>query len=116
MGVSIILRLALVIAATGLIILFAISSTYTMGYTRTYDISTSDIGKDIRIRGSVISVRELDKLFLVKVAEEKPVTVVVFKDGRLRNFSQGSRIDVFGQVREFEGSLEVVAEKVSYLR
>ncbi len=102
----------MVTAVIGIVVLFIISQVYKLEYTKTYDITQNQIGRDVRVKGTINSVKEFGKTFLIEVSEEKPITVVVFRDGSNNNFSEGSRIEVFGQVREYKGKLEIVAEKV----
>lgn len=106
------LRIALIVAASGLIALFIISATTELEVTNTYDVGRTGINRDVRIIGQIISVKELDKILLLEVSQQKQVTVVVFKDGKGRNFSAGEEVDITGQVRDYKGKMEVVAEKV----
>ncbi len=105
------LRLALAMSFLGLAALFAVYSVYEMEFTKTYEVDRNKANKDVRIKGTVSAVIEKDKLFLVEVSESKPIIVVVFKGGS-SNFTVGSSLEVVGQAREFNGKMEVVAEKV----
>lgn len=110
---SALLRMAIIVAVIGLIALFAISATTELDITNTYDIDRGLVNKDVRVIGKIISVKELDKTLLLEVSQQKPVTVVVFKDGKSRNFSAGDEVDISGQVKDYRGRLEIVAEKVN---
>lgn len=109
---SALLRLAIVVAVIGLIALFVISATTELEVTNTYDIGRSDVNKDVRVIGTISSVKEFDKTLLLEVSQQKPVTVVMFKDGRGRSFAAGDEVDITGQVKEYKGKMEIVAEKV----
>lgn len=104
--------MAIIVAVIGLIALFAISATTELDVTNTYDIDRGLINKDVRVIGQIISVKELDKTLLLEVSQQKPVTVVVFKDGKGRSFATGDEVDITGQVRDYKGNVEIVAEKV----
>ncbi len=106
------LRLAIVVAVIGLVALFVISATTELEVTNTYDIGRSDVNKDVRITGQIISVKEFDKMLLLEVSQQKPVTVVMFKDGQGRSFATGDEVDITGQVKGYKGKLEIIAEKV----
>ena len=106
------LKLAIIVAVLGLIVLAVISSTSELDATNTYDIGRSQLNKDVRIVGEVSSVKELDKMFFVEVSQQKPVTVIVFKDGKEKAFAVGNEVDITGQLREYKGKMEIIAEKV----
>lgn len=109
---SALLRLAIVVALIGLVALFVISATTELEVTNTYDIGRSNINRYVRITGQIISVKEFDKTLLLEVSQQKPVTVVMFKDGQDRSFATGDEVDITGQVKEYKGKMEIVAEKV----
>ena len=55
---------------------------------------------------------EFDKTILLEVSQQKPVTVVMFKDGQGRSFAAGDKVDITGRVKDYKGKLEIIAEKV----
>ncbi len=67
--------------------------------------------KDVLIRGQVVSVKDFGNLAVVEVAEIKGVDVVVF-DKRMLDFKAGDNVSVTGEVRDYKGKKELVAERI----
>jgi len=71
--------------------------------------------KDVKIRGEVISIKDFDSLTVVEIAEIKSVNVVVF-DKRLIEFEVGDKITVSGELRDYKGEKEIIAENIKIIR
>lgn len=107
---STLVKLSLLCSLVGLMLLFVISL-----FADYEDVSISEIEnsefKDVRITGEIVSVRELDNLALMEVAEIKSVKVVVF-DKRLLKHSVGDKVSVTGELMEYKGRPEIIAERI----
>jgi len=67
--------------------------------------------KDVKIRGQVISIKNFDSVTIVEIAEIKSVNVVVF-DKRMIEFEVDDMITVTGELRDYKGKPEIIAEKI----
>ncbi|MBI4438392.1 OB-fold nucleic acid binding domain-containing protein [Candidatus Woesearchaeota archaeon] len=106
------LRTALVTGIIGLVALYIISRHSTIPETHTYEITNSHAGKDVRIRGTLQSIRETDKLLILQVSEEKQVTVIQFKGKSKQNLSAGDKILVTGTAETYKGNPQIIAEEI----
>lgn len=107
---STLVKLSLLCSVTGLILLFVISLFADYEEVSISELEDSEF-KDVRITGEIISVRELDNLALMEVAEIKSVKVVVF-DKRMLKYSVGEKVSVTGERREYKGRPEIIAEGI----
>lgn len=110
MNDKVIAKLSLCCSAFGLLLLFVISI-----FMEAEDVPISGIeaseAKDVLVTGQVISVKMHDNLAVVEVAEVKSVEVVVF-DRRMLGFGIGDNVSVSGELRDYKGKREIVAEKI----
>jgi len=107
-------KLALTCSIFGLLFLFITSL-----YINPKQITIADLEntkeKDVLIRGRVTSIKNFESIALVEIAELKTANVVVF-DKRLLKFGVGDNISVSGELRDYKGKKEVVAEKIRKLK
>jgi len=103
-------KLSLIISFFGLFLLFIVSLFVEVEQTEIDELQNIN-GRDVRIKGEVIAINNFDKLAIVEVAEIKSVNVIVF-DKRLLDFEVGDNITVSGELRDYKGGKEVIAEKI----
>ena len=110
-----ILRISIVVAITGVILLFAISYLFT---EESIDISEVKIGQIEKISGMVTSLYvSRDSHVFLKVADSTgEITVVAFKNSNIDeayDLELGEEISVLGRVDEYKGELEIIAKEIS---
>ena len=103
-------KLSLLCSLIGLTLLFVISL-----FTDYQDVSISEIEnsehKDVRIAGEIISVKDFDGLAVMEVGAIKSVNVVVF-DKRLLKFAVGDSVSITGELMDYKGKPEIIAEEI----
>ena len=105
------LVISLVIAISGILALFFISDARE----EQVDISKLDIGaqQDVYITGEITRVSEADKVFFLEISQDNAsISVLVFKEGNM-SFSEGQNVKVNGELEEYKGSLEIIANYIT---
>jgi RecJ-like exonuclease len=106
------IQFSLVIALLGLAALFVLAQEIDIGIVTVDTITDEFIGQRVAIQGNIVSVRSLDSMVLFDVQGLNSVgsiLVVVFDPLEL---SVGDAVLVSGTIKDYNGQLEVVAEKV----
>lgn len=108
----------------GIVSVFLISETVASGKVGIDEISSEDVGKKIMITGMLVDVKEKPSLFLLELEEDnRSINAVWFKGGgsflnkaeyNVSDFVLGSEIEVAGNLQEWYGQLEIVAEELSF--
>jgi len=89
----------------GLILLYVGTLAFEPEAVETID--EEDIGKLVKVSGTVESVRELESSFLIKVSG-----FTVFSNKEITpDIEKGDLIEVIGQVAEYKGTLEVIPRR-----
>lgn len=104
------IKVSFVCSLLGLLLLFIVTSFIEADEIKISEIDNNE-DKDVVVRGKVISIKNFDNLAIVEIAEIKSVNVVVF-DKKLINFKSGENVVVSGEVKDYKGKLEIVADKI----
>ena len=105
------LRCAFVCAFVGLIGLFIV--TENIGFKKA-DVSkiSNELGSDVVVQGEISSLREFEKTYLIEIKQkDMSMDIVVFKPASI-NLSEGEEVKIYGEVQEYEGSMNIVAYKI----
>lgn len=105
------LIISLITAILGILLLFFISNIRE----EQVNISKLDLEtqKDTYISGEITKVSETNKTFFLEISQNnKSISVLVFKDGNM-TFTKGSFVKVKGELQEYQGSIEIVADYVT---
>lgn len=110
------LRFSLTVAFLGMVTLFFLTKTIAAPTVKIDDITDEFLGKRVSITGTVQEVKILKNMTLLTIGQEestKTMPVVAFES--LSFLQENDKILVSGQVKEYHGALEIVAEKVEVL-
>lgn len=108
------LRLALICSLVGIIALFFISENMEIKEKNINEINKDNIGEDIKIKGIVSKSTDKGKIILLDIVQPETVTVVLFKDSDF-NISTGTKVEITGEIDEFNGQLEIIGNEVKTL-
>ncbi|MBI2664413.1 hypothetical protein HYX10_03670 [Candidatus Woesearchaeota archaeon] len=103
-------KLSLIASFIGLFLLFVISLFADAEEISISELNGADL-EDVKIRGKVIAVEEFENMALVEIAEMRTAKVVVF-DKSMLTFGVGDDVTVVGEVKDYRGEKEIVAEKI----
>ena len=106
------LKIAFIFSIVGVMALFLISENIRPQEMKTSEIRCTDAGKDIKIHGKVTGVDEKEDVVIITLAQEETIKLIAFRDGKL-NLQKGQKIEAEGEVRDYKGNLEIIADKIS---
>lgn len=109
------LKLALICSLAGLIILYFISTKIEV---RDYkpSILNKDVGEDVKLLGTITKITDKGNVVFIEVNQQSPITVVLFTDDDNLKLNNGDNIDVIGEVQEYKGKNEIIAQKIRVIK
>ena len=108
------LRLALICSLVGIIALFFISERMEIKEKTVNEINKDNIGEDVRIKGIVSKSTDKGKIILLDIVQPETITIVLFKDHDF-NISTGTKVEITGEIDEFNGKMEIIGNEVKIL-
>jgi len=108
------LKLALICSLVGIIALFFISERIEIKEKNINEINKDNIGEDIKIKGIVSKSTDKGKIILLDIVQPETITIVLFKDSDF-NISTGTKVEVTGELDEFNGKIEIIGNEVNIL-
>ena len=109
------LKIALICSLMGLIILYFISAKIEIKDYKP-NLVNENIGDDVRLEGIVTKISDKGSVVFVEVSQQSPVTVVLFTDEDNVNLKNGDEVEVIGEVQEYNGKNEIIAQKVRVIK
>ena len=109
------LKIALVCSLIGLIALYFISTKIEVKDYKP-NLVNENIGDDVRLIGSVTKISDKGSVVFVEVSQQSPVTVVLFTNDDNLKLSNGDNVEVIGEVQEYNGKNEIIAQKIRVIR
>lgn len=108
-----ILKLSLVIAMTGIILLLFISETIEIESYKINDLTKKDAGKDVKVTGIITRVTETPGLFIFNIQDETgEITAILFKDGKT-NITANMHVEIQGEAQEYKDNIEIVVDQIT---
>ena len=102
-------KLALITFLTGLIALFFLSQSLEPKQVKISEINSKMMDNYVKIKGTITKIRQFDTLTSLSVNDNTDnITVICPKT----NISKDSFVEVIGKVKEYNGILEIEAEKI----
>ncbi len=108
------LRLALICSLVGIITLFFISENMKINEKNIDEINKDNIGEDVRIKGIVSKSADRGKIILLDIVQPETITIVLFKDHDF-NISTGTKVEITGEIDEFNGKMVIIGNEVKIL-
>ncbi|OIO62485.1 hypothetical protein COY26_03255 [Candidatus Woesearchaeota archaeon CG_4_10_14_0_2_um_filter_33_10] len=108
------LKLALICSLVGIIALFFISERIEIKEKNINEINKDNIGEDVRIKGIVSRSTDNGKIILLDIVQPETITIVLFKDTDF-NISTGTKVEIIGEIDEFNGKMEIIGNEVNIL-
>ena len=111
---NMLLKIALICSLAGLIILYFISTKIEVKDYK--PILNKNIGDDVKLNGIVTKITDKGKVVFIEVNQQSPITVVLFTDDNNLTLKNGENIDVVGEVQEYNGKNEIIAQKIMVIK
>ncbi len=107
-------KLAFICSLVGLITLFFVSENIEIKEIDVGKITDSDVGKEVRVIGKIERLTNTEKVMFLEIAQEKieNIDVILFKDQKKINLKKGDYIELLGEVDEYEGEYNIIANAV----
>lgn len=109
------LKIALICSLTGLIALYFISAKIEIKDFKPTKLN-ENVGDDVRLIGTVTKISDRVDVVFIEVNQQSPITVVLFTDDDNLRLNNGDNIEVFGEVQEYNGKNEIIAQKIRVMR
>ena len=109
-----ILKIALICSLIGLVVLFLLSNTLSVKEYSPQQLNRNE-GDNVKLTGTVGKITDSGNLVLIEVNQHNPITIVLFKDNKNYNginLMSGNYVEILGEVREYRGKSEIVADKI----
>ena len=111
------LKIALVCSLLGLLILYLISSNIEIKEKNIEKITLDNKDEFVKLRGVVSNVVDTEKVVIMEITQPQQITVVMFKDeNKAMPVYEGNEIEVIGKVDEYEGKMEIIADRLRVVR
>lgn len=108
------LKIALICSLIGLIILYFISAKIEVKDYK--PILNKNIGEDVKLKGTVTKISDKGDVVFIEVNQQSPITVVLFSDDDNLKLKNGDVVEVVGEVQEYDGKNEIIAQKIRVIR
>lgn len=109
------LKVALICSLVGLTVLYFISTKIEFKDYKP-SILNKNIGEDVKLNGIVTKITDRENVVFIEVNQQSPITVVLFTDDGNLKLKEGDNIEVLGEVQEYNGKNEVIAQKIRVIR
>ena len=109
------LKIALICSLIGLIVLYFISIRIEVKDYKP-SILNKNIGDDVKLNGVITKVSNKGNVAFIEVNQQSPITVVLFTNDDNLKLNSGDNIEVIGEVQEYNGQNEIIAQKVRVIK
>lgn len=106
-----ILKIALVCSLLGLVILYFASAKIGLKEYKP-NFLDKNVGDDVNLNGIVSKISDRGDVIFIEVSQQAPVTVVLFTDDDNIRLKNGDNIEVIGEVQQYNGKKEIIAEMI----
>jgi len=111
------LKVALICSLLGLLILYLISSNIEIKEKNIEKITIGNKDEFVKLNGIVNNVIDTEKVTIIKILQPQEITVVLFKnENKTMPIQQGNEVEVIGKVDEYEGKMEIIADRLRVVR
>jgi len=111
------LKIALIVTLLGLLILYLISDNIEIKEKNIEKITLENKDEFVKLRGIVSKVIDTEKVTIMEITQPQEITVVLFKnENKTMPIQKGNEVEIFGKVDEYEGKLEIIADRLRVVR
>jgi DNA/RNA endonuclease YhcR with UshA esterase domain len=111
------LKVALITSLAGLLILYLINGNIDLKEKNIEKITLDNKGDFVKLKGIVNKVVNTENVVIMEIAQSNEITVVFFKNENQEiNINQNNEVEIFGKVDEYEGKLEIIADRIRVIR
>ena len=112
-----ILKIALIVSLIGLLILYLISDNITIKQASIEKITLDNKDEMVKVRGIVSRVTDTEKVTIMEITQPTEITIVLFKaENKTTPIEEGNEVEIIGKVDDYEGNLEIIAQRARIVR
>jgi len=105
------LRIALICTIIGIAVLFFISSNIEVTEKTIDKINKDNLGEDVKVKGVIDRVTQTNSTIFLELTQPQSITIILFSKQNI-SLEKGDYIEVIGEIDEYEGSLEIIGQRV----
>jgi len=111
------LKTALIVSLLGLSILYLINDNIDIKEKNIEKITIDNKDEFVKLKGIVSRLIDTEKVTIMEITQPQEITVVLFKDeNKTMPIQEGNEVEVIGKVDEYEGKLEIIADRLRIIR
>lgn len=111
---STLLKIALACSFIGLFVLYFISTKIEVTNYKP-NLLSANAGEDVKLIGTITKVTDREDVVFIEVSQQNSVAVVLFTDNDVK-LSEGDNVEIFGEVQEYNGKEEIIAQKIKMIK
>ena len=105
------LKIALICSLLGLVIIYFISAKIDVEEYKPNKLN-ENIGDDVKLIGTIAKISQNDNVAFLEINYQSPVIIVLFTDDKNVSLKVDDTIEVIGEVQEYKGKNEIIAQKI----
>jgi len=109
------LKIALVCSLIGLIILYFVSSKIDLKDYKPSQLN-ENVGDDVKLIGTITKISQNEGVAFLEIDYAIPITVVLFTKNENISLNVDDSIEIIGEVQEYQGKNEIIAQKIRVIR
>jgi len=111
------LKTALIVSLVGLSILYLFNDNIEIKEKNIEKITIDNKDEFVKLTGIVNRVVDTEKVTIMEITQPQQITVVLFKDeNKTMPIQEGNEVEIIGKVEEYEGKLEIIADRLRIIR
>lgn len=109
------LKAALICSLVGLFALYFISTKIDFKDYEPGAIN-KNVGDDVKLIGRISKISQREGIAFLEIEHQSPITVVLFADDKNLSLKANDSVEILGEVQEYKGRNEIIAQKVRVIR
>lgn len=105
------LKIALIISMVGIVILFFTSQKIGVTEKDIGKINADNTGEIVKIKGNLNKITRTEKAVFLEITQPAEIIVIIL-EGKNISLAEGQTIEVIGKIDEYNGKMEVIAERI----
>ena len=111
------LKIALITSIVGLVVIYVISGNIVIEEKTLEKITIGNKDEFVKVRGMVSRITDLEKVTIMEITQPTEITIIMFKNGNESTiFAEGNEVEIIGKIDEYEGEMEIIAERARIVR
>jgi RecJ-like exonuclease len=110
------IKVALIISLTGILLLFLISENVSIKYYPINEISEKLLNREVTVKGVITRITETPGLLILNIKDlTGEMTSITFREGPI-NLTENQEIPIQGKALKYKNQLKIEADKITLLQ